>query len=218
MRHLSAALLLLVVACHHEPPRAVAPIATSVRYLALGDSFTAGTGSPAGAAFPVRLAALLGGELANVAANGLTSRDVVERELPALASFRPTYVTLAIGANDIVRDTGQDAFRSHVATIVRAVLDAGVAPANLVGLPQPEWPLSPTGQRFGGAALLETVGHHDAILREAIVGAGGRWAALEPLMHEQALAAAWAPDGLHPDAASHAAWATFIAEHVRPVM
>lgn len=195
-----------------EHPRAEA----TIRYLSLGDSFTAGTGSGPEASFPSRLVALWRGHgrtvvHENPAVNGFTTRDVIARELPRLASFHPTYVTLAIGANDIVRDTPEATYRENVRTIVDAVLSSGVAPANLVALPQPRWPRSPTGRRFGElATLMDAVQRFDAILRAEVEARGGRWADLGSLLESQSLAAAWAPDGLHPDAPSYEAWAVFL--------
>ncbi len=81
--------------------------ASFIRYLALGDSFTAGTGSTPADAFPVRLAERLRARgvpvtLENLGVNGYTTDDLVARELPRLVPFAPTMVTLAIGANDLV--------------------------------------------------------------------------------------------------------------------
>src|SRR4051794_11307358 len=58
-----------------------------IRYLALGDSFTAGTGNQLADAFPSRLASLWRAHgrrvtLKNVAVNGYTTEDVQEKELP----------------------------------------------------------------------------------------------------------------------------------------
>ena len=90
-----------------------------IRYLALGDSFTAGTGNQPADAFPSRLASLWRAHgrrvtLENVAVNGYTTGDVQERELPEVAPFHPTLVTLAVGANDYVRGSRADVYRSHV--------------------------------------------------------------------------------------------------------
>ncbi len=115
----------LAIACAESrrsaPERATRGISSAqgeapVRYLALGDSFTIGTGSPPARAFPTRLAdrwraqgcAL---EVQNVAVNGYTTDDVIAEELPAFAVFRPTLVTVAIGANDIVRGRTIEAYR-----------------------------------------------------------------------------------------------------------
>src|SRR5438270_11685831 len=78
------------------------------RFLALGDSFTIGTGTTPGRSFPAVLARIwteLGRKviLANPAVNGYTTDDLISEELPLVSSFRPTLITVLVGANDIVR-------------------------------------------------------------------------------------------------------------------
>ena len=71
-----------------------------LRYVALGDSYTIGTSVSLGERWPNQLvAALAGGTthldlVANLGVNGYTSRDVIDVELPQLASLQPAFVTL----------------------------------------------------------------------------------------------------------------------------
>ncbi|MFT3771088.1 MAG: GDSL-type esterase/lipase family protein [Minicystis sp.] len=193
-----------------------------IRYLALGDSFTAGTGNPPSDAFPARLASLWRAHgrrvtLQNVAVNGYTTEDVREKELPEVASFRPTLVTLAVGANDYVHGWSADVYRSHVRGLFRAIIAAGVAPSRIVALPQPAWSLSPAAASLGdprqiGAAILA----FNTILRDEARAAGARYVDLYPLMHKQAEAKLLAEDGLHPSAPAHAEWAAALYERVEP--
>lgn len=193
-----------------------------IRYLALGDSFTAGTGNVPAEAFPSRLASLWRAHgrrvtLENVAVNGYTTEDVRAQEIPEVAPFHPTFVTLAVGANDYVHGWSADVYRSHVRALFRAILDAGVAPSRIVALPQPEWSLSPAAASFGdppqvGAAIVA----FNAILRDEARAAGARYVDLYPLMHRQAEAKMVAGDGLHPSARAHAEWAAAIYEQVEP--
>lgn len=78
-------------------------------YVALGDSFTAGTGCATGQAWPERLAAGLrarhpGLELRNLALHGATSTEVLE-QLSAAVELEPDLVTVVCGANDVLRST-----------------------------------------------------------------------------------------------------------------
>ncbi len=184
-----------------------------IRYLALGDSFTAGTGNPPSAAFPVRLAALWGAHghevtLENVAVNGYTTEDVLEREIPQVAPFHPTVVTLAVGANDRVHGWSADVYRSDVRMLFRAIIDAGVAANRIVALPQPDWSLSPAAAWFGDAPQIGAdIVAYNAVLRDEARAAGARYVDLYPLMHRQAEAQMLARDGLHPSARAHEEWA-----------
>lgn len=193
-----------------------------IRYLALGDSFTAGTGCSPADAFPARLASLWRAHdrpvtLKNVAVNGYTTDDVQQQELPQVAAFRPTFVTLAVGANDYVHGWSADVYRSHVRVLFRSIIDAGVAPSRIVALPQPDWSLSPVAASFGdprdiGAAIVVFNG----ILRDEARAAGARYVDLYPLMHTQAEAKMIASDGLHPSARAHAEWAAALYERLAP--
>lgn len=189
----------------------------AVRYVSLGDSFTAGTGATPEQSFAARLAARWSAsgvavELENPAVNGYTTGDVIARELDVLARVRPTFVTLAIGANNIVRGGTDEAYRADLQRILQAIVASGARPAAIVAIPQPEWPRSPTGQSFGDpAATLNRVRVFNAILREEVQRVGGQWQDLGPLMTTQADRAMWAPDGLHPSAEAYDQWAEALA-------
>jgi len=193
-----------------------------IRYLALGDSFTAGTGNRPADAFPSRLASLWRSHgrqvtLENLAVNGYTTEDVQEREIPEVAPFHPTLVTLAVGANDYVRGWSTGVYASHVRALFRAIIDAGVEPDRIVALPEPDWSLSPAAAWFGdprqiGAAIVA----FNSILRDEARAAGAAFVDLYPLMHEQAEAKMVAGDGLHPSARALAEWAAELYERVQP--
>jgi acyl-CoA thioesterase I len=193
-----------------------------IRYLALGDSFTAGTGNRPADAFPSRLASLWRAHgrrvtLKNVAVNGYTTEDVQEQELPDVAPFRSTLVTLAVGANDYVRGWSADVYRSHVRVLLRAIIDAGVAPNRIVALPQPEWSLSPAAASLGDPRQIgANIVAFNTILRDEARAAGALYVDLYPLMHKQAEAKMLASDGLHPSARAHAEWAAALYEQVEP--
>lgn len=203
-----------------SPPRRL----EEIRYLALGDSFTAGTGILPAEAFPSRLASLWRADrgasrvtLENVAVDGYTTEDVQEHELPEVAPFRPTFVTLAVGANDYVHGWSADVYRSQVREIFRAVVDAGVAPNRIVALPQPDWSLAPAAASFGDPRKIGAdIVAFNAVLREEARAAGARYVDLYPLMHAQAEARMFASDGLHPSARAHAEWAAALYERVEP--
>src|SRR5262249_18716180 len=140
-----------------------------------------------------------------------------EQELPEVAPFHPTFVTLAVGANDYVRGWSADVYRSHVRVLFRAIIDAGVTPNRIVALPQPEWSLSPAAASFGDPQRIGAeIDALNTILRDEVRAAGARYVDLFPLMHKQAEANMLASDGLHPSARAHAEWAAALYEQVEP--
>jgi lysophospholipase L1-like esterase len=186
------------------------------RFLALGDSFTIGTGTTPDRSFPAVLArtwtergrAVI---LSNPAVNGYTTDDLISQELPLVAAFHPTLVTLLIGANDIVRGSNEDRYRRQLASTHRRIRD-DAPETRVVGLPQPDWSLTPAGAGFGDvAALARTIERFNAIARDAAEHAGASWVDLFPLMREQGRKKMFAPDGLHPSVEAYAEWALALA-------
>ena len=76
--------------------------------------------------------------------NGYTAEDLIRDELPLVASFQPTLVTLLIGANDIVRGSTEDRYREQL-RLIHERLDADASDARVIALPQPDWSLAPAG-------------------------------------------------------------------------
>src|SRR5207244_3638555 len=103
------------------------------RYLALGDSFTIGTGTTPDRSFPAVLVRLWREsgrevELRNPAVNGYTTDDLIREELPLITAFRPTFATVLIGANDLVAavrgpEASRDAEQRYARQLVR-IFDA----------------------------------------------------------------------------------------------
>ena len=178
------------------------------RYLALGDSFTIGTGTTPAQSFPAVLvdrwkAAGRTVGLTNPAVNGYTTNDLIARELPLAATVKPTLVTMLIGANDVVRGGAAERYRAQLQRIYAGLGAAGVPGRALVALPQPDWAGSPAAAPFGRPAELRaTIEAFNQIAKEEVERAGGRYIDLFPLMRRQADAGMLAPDGLHPSAAA----------------
>lgn len=210
--------LLAAIACGCAPSDADAdPLATEARYLALGDSFTIGTGSSAAQSFPSRLRARWTTPrcrvtLRNPAVNGYTTQDVLDRELPEARPFAPTVVTLAVGANDLVRGSDVARYRAQLGRIFDALAAAGVRGEQVVTIPQPAWASSPVGASFGDPTVLAAqIEAFNTALREVSTARGARYIDLGEMMRTQAREGWIAPDGLHPDARAHDAWAEALA-------
>jgi len=189
------------------------PERTSAAYLALGDSFTIGTGSRPDEAFPAVLVRLWAAEgravsLTNPAVNGYTTDDVIATELPLAGTIRPSLVTLLIGANDLVRGVPEDRYRAQLVRIFRGMADAGVPASAVYALPQPDWSASPTARAFGKPDELRArIERFNAIIKEEAERGGGTYLDIFPLMRDQARNGMVAPDGLHPSREAHAQWA-----------
>jgi len=196
----------------------------SLRYVALGDSYTIGTGTRAAAErWPDQLVARLasgGLELvANLGVNGFTSRDVIDVELPKLAPLRPEFVTLLVGVNDVVQGVPEATFRANVALILDQLLEL-LAANRIVVVATPDYTVTPQGGAYGDPALqAAAIRRNNEILRELAAARG--IAFLD--VHDLSLLAASDPslvagDGLHPSGAQYALWVDRIAPVVAELL
>lgn len=109
-------------------------IADVRRYVALGDSFSAGIGEPGEVPWPEAVAGRLGAgaHLHNLAVEGATSEHVVEHQLPRALHLKPDLVSVVCGANDVLLSVRPDVEEcAHNIDLVLGRL-ARVRPAPLV--------------------------------------------------------------------------------------
>lgn len=195
-----------------------------MRYVALGDSYTIGTSVNGGERWPNQLVARLADmdvELAgNLAVNGYTSGDLIERELPRLQGQRPDLVSVQIGVNDVVQGVPEERYGANVSLILDALLEL-VPAQNIFGVATPDYTVTPQGAAYGipdqqSAGIL----HVNEILRR---GAEERGIAFVPDIFEISREAGDDPamvavDGLHPSAAQYARWVDAIEPVVRRML
>ena len=193
-----------------------------MRYVALGDSYTIGTSVTDAENWPSQLAARLPDVqlVANLAVNGFTSRDVIERELPQLEGLRPDLVTLLIGVNDVVQGVPDVEYTANVHRLLDVI--GRIVPAtDLVCVATPDYTATPSGADYGDpAAQSDRIGRVNTILREACEARG---IAFVPEIFEISQGVAEdstlvASDGLHPSGAQYALWTDAIESVVRQAL
>lgn len=198
-----------------------------LRYVALGDSYTVGTGVTEAERWPNQLVEALRAldgaprlELAaNLAVNGWTSRNVYERQLPKLAALAPDVVSLLVGVNDVVQGVPPADFERNAAAILDEVLAR--LPANrIVVVATPDYTVTPAGADYGDpdrarAGIVE----NNRILRVLAEARGIAFVDIFDLSGEAAGDRTLvAGDGLHPSGAQYARWVERIAPVVEDLL
>ncbi len=223
---LMAMLAAMVLAgCSLHPPRHVQADAApgdkdnpmqTLRYLALGDSYTIGESVDASAGWPMQLARGLrdaGIALDDptvIARTGWTTDELDAAIDAASPASDHDLVTLAIGVNNQYRGRDVDNYRVELAALLqRAIGFAGGNPRHVMMLSIPDWGATRFGQQSGRDRTLiaRELDAYNAAARELCDAQGVAFVDITPVSRERgAEASMQADDGLHPSAAMYALW------------
>ena len=193
----------------------------SLRYVALGDSYTIGTAVASTECWPVKLVQALHGLvgmtasldlIANLGVNGYTSADLVRDELPALQALRPEFASLLIGVNDVVQGISAGAYEANLRAILEALL-ARLAVNRIVTVAIPDYTVTPQGGSFGDPGQQSReIAAFNTIMERHSAQRGIRYVDTFDLSQraagDRSLVAA---DGLHPSGAQYGLWVERIA-------
>lgn len=192
------------------------PATVTLRYVALGDSYTIGTSVEESVRWPNQLVDQLAGSVglelvANLGVNGYSSFDLIDDELPQLAALRPDFVTVLIGVNDVVRGLPADAYRQNMNAIFDFLLER--LPANrILVVSTPDYTRTPQGAAFGDPAQQRAaIAEFNGIEREIAESRGVAFVDISSVADradvEPDLVAG---DGLHPSETQYARWVDLI--------
>jgi len=183
-----------------------------MRYLALGDSYTIGTGaSDESHSWPSIIARRLNAELTNPSVNGYTTLDLIRDELPYLERAKPDLVSILIGVNDLVQGRPPDHYRDSLTRIYDAVLDLEIPP-RVAAVSIPAWSYVPAAADFGGKDRVENLtGVFNAIAELEARARNFTWVDIAQASTSGIGTPGWiASDDLHPGDAQYAVWAEAI--------
>ena len=192
----------------------------TVRYVALGDSYTIGTSVAEGERWPNQLVERLRPAVelelvANLAVNGYTSIDLIEEELTAAVRLMPSLVTLLIGVNDVVQGVPEGVYAGNAADILDT-LKAAVGPDRVVVVSTPDYTLTPQGAAFGNPQTQSgQVARLNEVMKAKAVERAIRFVSIDSIAREVASDRSLvARDGLHPSGSQYARWTDLIAPAV----
>jgi len=196
----------------------------SLRYVALGDSYTIGTAVDPAASWPAQLVASLGVAggsgrvlelVANLGVNGCTSDELRRDQLPELDRLRPDFVSLLIGVNDVVRGIPAAAYETSVKATLLELLER-LSPDRVVTVAIPDYTVTPRGGDYGDPERQSrAIAGFNAIMAGVSRDLGVRFVDIFDLslraVTDRTLVAA---DGLHPSGAQYGLW----VERITPVV
>lgn len=188
----------------------------TLKYLALGDSYTIGTGaSDESHSWPAIIASRLPAELTNPAVNGYTTLDLIRDELPYLDRIKPHRISILIGVNDLVQGRTAAQYRESLARIYDVV--AELADARVAAVSIPKWSYVPAAAAFGGRDRVDRLTKvFNEAAREEAARRGFRWIDLGEASTSGVGSRGWiASDQLHPGDAQYAVWAEAIWSALR---
>lgn len=208
--------------------------AATIRWVVLGDSYAAGTGLERVAdRWPNQLARALRREadleiVANLAASGATTYEVIDRQLPLAADMDAGFISLQVGVNDVIRDVSPDEYRQNLERILDGAAIGTDAVPGLLGLvgpdrillvESPDYTLTPVGPTFRRPDDAIRIAAANAVLREVAAARGIAVVAVSPISDlVSADPTLVAEDGLHPSGKQYAGWVELIAPVVRGLL
>jgi lysophospholipase L1-like esterase len=232
MKHLLYLLLsILLVSCAQSLPPATAEITKTpesedtavpkqtdhpgqtIRFLALGDSYTIGQGVSDDERWPEQLAARLeergiDTQFTIIARTGWTTDDL----LFSLATKPPegTYdlVSLLIGVNNQFRGGEPEEYRIRFRELLeQAVAFAGDNPQNVIVLSIPDWVVTPYAERMPARSLEFDIDDFNAVNLQEARSYNVRYVDITPISRRVTKdKELMAQDGLHPSGAMYALW------------
>ena len=191
--------------------------AGTLRYLALGDSYTIGEGVAEDGRWPLQLARALRGAgipLADpriVATTGWTTDELSAAIDAAQPLGDYDFASLLIGVNNQYRGRTADDYRAEFATLLeRAIGLAGGDPGRVLVLSIPDWGATRFGRESGRdtAAIARELDAYNAAARAICAARDVAFVDITGASRAHgADAAMLADDGLHPSARAYADWA-----------
>ena len=198
----------------------------TIRTIAVGDSYTIGTGVSPHQAWPSLVVEHLKREgtpvelVANLARGGVTTEDVLDRQIPLCRSLRPGLVTLLIGVNDWVRGVDEESFKRNYHLILDQMQEILPNKKRLILLTIPDFSVTPVGAKFaGGRNIAEGVSSFNAIILKEAEARGLKSVDLYPVSRQMGKNPALiAPDNLHPSTQTHELWEKVIYTAMKEVL
>lgn len=191
---------------------------SSLKFLALGDSYTIGEGISEAQCWPVQLVSALrecGWQMANpsiIARTGWTTSELAKAIQKA--KLKPGYnlVSLGIGVNNQYRGLSPDMYRVEFAQLLHeAVLQAGDDPSRVFVISIPDWGVTPFAAGRHREKIAAEIELFNTINRQETANQGAEYLDITPISRRAEIEAELlTSDQLHPSGKMYAAWVRLI--------
>lgn len=197
--------------------------ANSMRYVAIGDSYTVATGIEEKNSWPSQLTQKL--KSAGIKINlieilgmrGATSQQTLNEVMPLLKNLEPEFVTLLIGVNDWIREgISSSKFKTRIKSLIDEIQNNLPPPRKLLLITIPDFSCSPQKKNWGygksatnGITRLNKILKTEAALRDLVI------VDIYPLSQNLcSQVGMFSDDGVHPSALQYSKWVDLIFSHL----
>lgn len=201
-------LLILISACGEAMPTQAT---SSIRYLALGDSYTIGESVSENERWPNQLADLLGKdvEVKIIARTGWTTSELWQGIQADTVTPPYDMVSLLIGVNNQYRGYSMDEYRQEFVFLLNKAIEYAGGDKNKVFVVSiPDWGVTPFAQGQDAEKIANEINAFNQINNEEADKAGIAYVDVTPVsrtaLNDTSLTAS---DGLHPSGKMYAEWA-----------
>jgi acyl-CoA thioesterase-1 len=197
-----------------------------VKYIALGDSYTIGTGANANEAWPVLLTKHLNDAgiktelVANPSKNGFSTQNLIDMELPVFDKSGATFVTLLIGVNDWVREVNATTYTKNLIFILDHVQKKLPNKNNILLITIPDFGVTPQGAYFSNDRdVSKGITEFNNIIKAEAKKRGLPLVDIFEISKQMKdNTELTAKDGLHPSAKEYALWETLILPEAKKLL
>ena len=196
--------------------------ANSMRYVAIGDSYTVATGIEEKDSWPSQLTQKL--KSAGIKINlieilgmrGATSQQTLNEVMPQLKNLKPGFITLLIGVNDWIREgISSSKFKIRIKNLIDEI-QSNLPPKKLLLITIPDFSCSPQKKNWGygksatnGITRLNKILKTEATLRDLVI------VDIYPLSQNLcSQVGMFSDDGVHPSALQYSKWVDLIFPHL----
>jgi len=196
----------------------------SIRYLALGDSYTIGESVPASGRWPNQIAALLGNDfnvdVTIIARTGWTTGELWQGIQAADPKGPYDLVSILIGVNNQYRGYDKTKYRDEFRFLLeKAVEFAGGDSNRVFVLSIPDWSVTPFADDRDGNKISQEVAAFNSINYDESQKANVHYVDITPTSLEAANDPSLiASDGLHPSVKMYAEWAKLALPVVKGIL